>query len=91
MEITTIPKTNKLVLKAVDDIQQKLDEYLNLVLLMKSSPDIKPVLRKANDLEGKLLLTQDTLEEWLKCQRSWVYLEPIFASEDIKKKLPVEK
>ena len=33
----------------------------------------------------------DTLEGWMKCQRSWMYLEPIFASDDIKKKLPTEK
>ena len=56
-EITTIPKTTKLVLKGIDEIQAKLDEFLNVVLLMKSSPDIKPVLKKANDLEYKLLLT----------------------------------
>jgi dynein heavy chain len=26
----------------------------------------------------------------MKCQRSWMYLEPIFASDDIIKKMPIE-
>lgn len=52
---------------------------------------MKPLIKQANTLENKIVLIQDTIEECLKCQRGWIYLEPIFASEDIKKKMEEEK
>ena len=33
---------------------------------------------------------QDVCEEWLRCQRDWAYLQPIFDSNDITKQLPAE-
>ena len=57
---------------------------------MRASPYIKAVLNKANQLESKIVIIQDTLEGWIKCQRGWMYLEPIFSSDDIKKKMPAE-
>jgi dynein heavy chain, axonemal len=32
----------------------------------------------------------DTLEEWVKCQSHWVYLQPVFDSPDIQKQLQAE-
>ena len=37
-----------------------------------------------------IIITQDILDAWLRCQESWLYLEPIFNSEDIMKQMPVE-
>ena len=35
-------------------------------------------------------LVQCTLEAWLECQAGWVYLEPIFGSDDIMQQMPNE-
>jgi len=40
--------------------------------------------------ESKLNHMSELIEEIKKCQRTWRYLEPIFASEDIHKQMPTE-
>lgn len=40
--------------------------------------------------EQKLNNMSELIEEIAKCQRTWMYLEPIFASDDIHKQMPAE-
>uniref|UniRef100_A0A6I8PQA7 Dynein axonemal heavy chain 1 n=1 Tax=Ornithorhynchus anatinus TaxID=9258 RepID=A0A6I8PQA7_ORNAN len=82
--------TGTFVLKSPEEASQLLDDHIVMIQSMSFSPYKKPFEERIRTWENKLKLTQDVLEEWLACQRSWLYLEPIFSSEDITKQLPVE-
>ena len=43
-----------------------------------------------DDWEVYLMNVQDIVDIWMKVQGVWLYLEPIFSSEDIMKQLPTE-
>uniref|UniRef100_A0A452IS51 Uncharacterized protein n=1 Tax=Gopherus agassizii TaxID=38772 RepID=A0A452IS51_9SAUR len=83
-------ETETFILKSPDEASQLLDDHIVMTQSMSFSPYKKPFEDRMNTWETKLKMTQDVLEEWLTCQRSWLYLEPIFSSEDINRQLPVE-
>ncbi|XP_019911214.2 dynein heavy chain 1, axonemal [Esox lucius] len=89
-EVLPYKETGTYILKSPDEASQLLDDHIVMTQSMSFSPYKKPFEERIVTWESKLRMTQDVLEEWLTCQRSWLYLEPIFSSDDINRQLPVE-
>ncbi|XP_030634236.1 dynein heavy chain 1, axonemal [Chanos chanos] len=89
-EVLPYKDTGTYILKSPDEASQLLDDHIVMTQSMSFSPYKKPFEDRITTWEGKLRMTQDVLEEWLTCQRSWLYLEPIFSSDDINHQLPLE-
>ncbi|XP_050390512.1 dynein axonemal heavy chain 1 [Patella vulgata] len=89
-EIMPYKDTGTFILRSSEDTSQLLDDHIVMTQSMSFSPYKKPFEERISSWESKLRTTQDVLDEWLQCQRAWLYLEPIFSSEDINRQLPVE-
>lgn len=84
-------KSGTHVLKGYVDIFTVLDDQTVATQTMLGSQFMDPPLRKeARQWEAKLRELSEIIDEMRKCQKAWMYLEPIFSSEDIHKQLPTE-
>jgi dynein heavy chain len=78
------------ILGTLEEINMLLEDNQVTLQTMMGSRFIMGVQEEVEVWEKKLALLAETLDEWIACQRNWMYLETIFSAEDIQKQLPVE-
>lgn len=81
---------NLFILGSLEDIMIQLEDHQVTLQTMLGSRYIKIVREVVDEWEAKLRLLSETLDEWVLCQKAWMYLENIFSAEDIQKQLPQE-
>lgn len=78
------------ILGSLEEIFTLLEDNQVTLQTMLGSRYIRGIQDKVDEWEKKLANLSETLDEWVVCQRSWMYLENIFGAEDIQKQLPAE-
>lgn len=78
------------ILAATDELQAVLDESNIAITTIAASRHIGTLKSRVDEWVRQLEVFGTTLEEWLACQQSWIYLEAIFSAPDIQRQLPHE-
>jgi dynein heavy chain len=78
------------ILGGLDEVQVLLDDSMVTISTIAGSRYCAPIKNRVDDMEHSLKLFGETLEEWIECQKAWMYLESIFSAPDIQRQLPAE-
>ncbi|KAJ9518810.1 hypothetical protein QJQ45_026079, partial [Haematococcus lacustris] len=76
---------------AVEEAQLLLDDHTIKSQAMQSSPAAAPFLERIEAWVKKLASMQDIFDAWLTAQSKWMYLGPVYGSEEIAKQMPKER
>lgn len=89
-DLSPYRETGVNIVASVDDVQLLLDDHILRAQTMRGSPYVKAFEADMQAWEEKLISMQDIIDQLMVCQATWMYLEPIFSSEDIMRQMPTE-
>ena len=78
------------VLGSLEEVFTALEDNQVTLQTMLGSRFIGGIQDRVEEWAKKLAVLSESLDEWVACQRNWMYLENIFGAEDIQKQLPAE-
>ena len=83
-------RNDTFILWGIEPVMEALDDSLVTLNTILGSRFCAPIRAEVTRWQKKLVLLSDTLDEWLQCQKQWMYLETIFCAADIQRQLPGE-
>lgn len=78
------------IITGIEEIQILLEESQVTMATIKSSRYVSPIKVLVEDWDRRLTLFSKTLDEWILCQKRWLYLKQIFSTQDIQRQLVQE-
>ncbi|KXZ43278.1 hypothetical protein GPECTOR_96g744 [Gonium pectorale] len=92
-EVMPWKNTGGVILKgsSVEEAQTLLDDHTVKAQAMLSSPAAAPFLERIEGWVRKLAGMQDIIDEWMVAQQKWMFLGPVYGSEEISKQMPKER
>ena len=90
LELMDYRDTGTYIMQGSEKMTQLMEDQITMTQAIAFSP-FKGVHEEViGEWDKKLDAVSEVIEEWLACQRNWMYLEPIFSSDDTNKQLPLE-
>lgn len=71
-------KNNLFIIRSFDDVIAVVDDHIATTQSMLFSPFKKPFEEDIINWFNTLKKISDLIEEWIKLQMNWMYLQPIF-------------
>jgi dynein heavy chain, axonemal len=78
------------VLRGLEDLMTIFEEYTLKIVSLKQNVFAKVFSERIFKIEKEFRTIVDVLEEWIKTQKSWIYLEPIFSQKDLAEQMVTE-